>query len=355
MRNFLAQYYPGKGAAAAEASLLVFDTYLSIGWRNEDGQSYTARWMLKEISAKYEPAAGATIIRHLTTGEEVQVSGKDAASYISELMEESARPWFKSRKAREQKRVLLFFTILVAILIAVYLFLVPWMAERAAAKLPTATEREIGDALYSAMQAGMQEDTAASRKLNQFFAAMHVPTDYSIRIAVIQDPTVNAFALPGGQIVVYTGLLNQLSSYPELAALLSHEFIHVNNRHATKSIFRKMGSKIFISLLFGRMGSIAGIVANHADDLKSLTYSRSLETESDTAGLRLLQERKIDPGGFIRLFRRLQASAPVSGTPEMLSSHPDTEKRIELIKELSKTAEIMQDEDLKAIFNSLKP
>lgn len=355
MRNFFAQYMTGRGADSLHASLLIFDTHISLGWRDDQAQHHTVKWPLKLVAARFEPGAAESVLRHTETGEELRVEGAEAATLVQELQGEAAKPWYKQQKGREKKKILLYVTGLLAILTTVYFLLVPWMAEKAAGSVSPETEREIGDAVYAAMQTGLEEDTAASRVLNAFFAAMEVQTRYRVRIAVIRDETVNAFALPGGRIVVYTGLLKQLGSYPELAALLSHEFIHVNNRHATKSIFRKMGSSIFVSLIFGRMGTVTNILAGHADELKSLTYSRSLEKESDTEGLKILTDRQIDPGGFVRLFEHLQASAPAARTPEFLNSHPDTENRITLIKQLSKQAVVAQHDELNTIFNALKP
>lgn len=353
MRNFFATYSAGRGSAETTASLLLFDTHISIGWQDEQGVHHAGKWPLKLIDARIERGS-SSLLRHTVTGEELRVDGKDAAVLISAFQEEAAKPWYSRKNAGEKKRILLYVTGLLSFLVALYFLMVPWLAEKASSWVKPETEREIGDAVYSAMLAGAVEDTAASVVLNDFFAAMAVPGNYRIRIAVIKEETVNAFALPGGRIVVYSGLLKQVGSYPELAALLSHEFVHVNNRHATKSIFRKMGSGIFVSLIFGRMGTVTNILAGHADELKSLTYSRKLETEADTAGLQLLLDRKIDPGGFVRLFEHLQASVPASGAPEFLNSHPDTEKRIMLIKQLSKKSETAPRADLNTIFNQLK-
>ncbi len=114
----------------------------------------------------------------------------------------------------------------------------------------------------------------------------------TIRITVVNDNTVNAFALPGGRIVVYSALLKEIGSYPELAALLSHEFTHVNNRHSTKSIFRNLGSKVFLGLLFGKFGSVTAVLVDHADNLKSLKYSRKLEKEADIEGLAIIGKER---------------------------------------------------------------
>jgi predicted Zn-dependent protease len=147
--------------------------------------------------------------------------------------------------------------------------------------------------------------------------------------------------------------LDKIETYPELAALLSHEFTHINNKHSTKSIFRRLGSKVFIGLLFGRFGTVTNVLVNHADNLKNLKYSRSLEKEADMNGLALLMKRKIDPAGFSRLFNHLKEAG---GTvlPEVLASHPDTDKRIKYISEASKQAAVEENEFLKTIFDKLK-
>ena len=183
---------------------------------------------------------------------------------------------------------------------------------------------------------------------------MDISTPYQIRITVVKDEVVNAFALPGGRIVVYDALLKQLNTYPELAALLSHEFIHVNNKHATRSIFRRLGSKVFLGLLFGRFGSVTAVLVDHADNIKSLSYSRKLEKEADMEGLDILVQRKIDPAGFVDLFNRLEKAVPSGKQPEILASHPNISRRIEYIRETSTQAVIEEDQRLKAIFEKIK-
>jgi predicted Zn-dependent protease len=102
------------------------------------------------------------------------------------------------------------------------------------------------------------------------------------------------------------------------------------------------------------MGSVASVLINNADDIKSLKYSRDLEKEADKEGLALLMQRKIDPAGFESLFTHLKKSAPGTVMPEFLGSHPDIDKRISYIKESAKGAAIAVDPKLKAIFEQLK-
>lgn len=355
VKSYFGSYQPASGMEPVEASVLVFDRSVSIGYRGEEGLNPTLGWLMKDISATYEASLQQTRVRHLPSGRELLIPGKDAASFIHEMQEELQKSWYRKKGFRYKLRSLLLLLIIALIFALLYWIFVPWLSERMAGHLSAETERQLGDAVYEGMGLTGLEDKEAGYQLNEFFAAMEVESEYRIRISVVKDETVNAFALPGGRIVVYTALLKQLQSYPELAALLSHEFIHVNNRHATRSIFRRLGSKFFISLLFGRFGSVAAVMADHADDLKSLTYSRQLEKEADVEGLGILQQRKIDPAGFEDLFRHLKNAAEGPVLPEFLGSHPDIDKRTAYIKELSKQAPVETREDLKAIFEQLKP
>lgn len=354
MRNFFGNYIASRQAEPFTASVLIFDRHISIGYRDENDSNHTARWEMNQFQAHYESFSGESVLRHTGTGEELRINGEEAANLVKDMQAEMAKPWYRKKAAGYRGRIALFFAGLAGILLLLYFLFVPMLSEKIAETVEPETERQLGDAVWDAMVAGMNEDTAASSILNTFFSTLQIESKYQIRIAVVKDNVVNAFALPGGRIVVYSALLERIGSYPELAALLSHEFTHVNNRHATKSIFRRLGSKVFLSLIFGRMGSVTSVLVNHADDLKSLTYSRNLEKEADLEGLSLLTNRKIDPRGFTALFRHLKAAAPAASGPEFLASHPDIDKRIAYIQEQSKDVVAEPNASLQQIFEQLK-
>lgn len=355
MKSYFGSYYSSHGAEAAEATVLIFDKSLSIGYRNPDGTTTTVNWLLKETDAAFEFGRQQTRLRHTgPSGGELWIEGNDAANFVKERQEEQKKVWYKKSSGKEWIRNSLLLLGLAGLLVLLYLLIVPWLSQKLASKISPNTEQQIGDAVYDAMGLRSMEDSTATLLVNDFFAAMEVPTAYQIRISVVNDNVVNAFALPGGRIVVYKALLQQINSYPELAALLAHEFTHVNNKHSTKRIFRTMGSKVFLGLLFGRFGKVTSVVVDHADDLKSLHYSRSLEKEADMDGLQMLTQRKIDPAGFSDLFTHLKQAASGSVMPEFLASHPDIDKRIAYIKEASKNAEVSENVRLKAIFEELK-
>ena len=224
--------------------------------------------------------------------------------------------------------------IFIAFLIIAYLFLVPWIASALAGRFPMSYEKSIGDQTFNAMKTDFVVDEKKTVYINEFFTQMKIPSNYDVQIVVVKGDLVNAFALPGGRIVVYDKLLNQLGSYPELCALLAHEFTHVENRHTIKTLFRQFGSKIFLSLVLGDATAVGGVIINNADDLKSLSYSRALEKEADENGARLLADRKIDCDGFVRLFEILkQETKGDPKTAEWISSHPNLDKRVENIKD----------------------
>lgn len=355
MKSYFASYLISHGADPAESTILIFDKNLSIGYRNDAGVNEMESWLIKEVDAVFDlPTQQTKITNRKKSGSVIFIPGKEALVYINELQAEQQKAWHKRKGGKEWVRNFLLLIGILGLLFLLYLLIVPWLSEKMASKVSVKTEQQLGDAVYNSMNLDQQEDTAATAVLNEFFRQMKVPTAYDIRITVVNDNVVNAFALPGGRIVVYTALLKQIQTYPELAALLSHEFTHINNKHSTKSIFRRLGSKVFISLLFGRFGSVSSVLINHADDLKSLTYSRSLEKEADTEGLAILTQRKINPDGFVSLFTHLKEAAPADMLPEFLGSHPDIDKRIAYIKEASREAAVEEDAQLKAIFEKLK-
>ncbi len=355
MKSYFASYHASPGTEAIGSTVLVFDKNLSIGFRNPDGSNAMVNWLLKDVEVIFDFPSQRTRLRHTQhTGGELFVEGNDAASFVKERQVEQQKAWYKKSSGREWIRNSALFVLILGILFLLYLLIVPWLSAKLASKVSVKTENQLGDAVYDAMGLSGQEDSAKTYILNNFFSVMDVETAYNIRISVVNGSTVNAFALPGGRIVVYSALLEEIGSYPELAALLSHEFTHINNKHVTRSVFRKLGSKVFLSLLFGRFGALTNILVNHADNLKSLKYSRRLEKEADLEGLALLAKRNIDPKGFIDLLTHMKAATPADSSPEFLDSHPDIDRRIRYIMEASVGAAVKEDTALKFIFEKLK-
>lgn len=354
MKSYLATYYL-HASDPSEATVLIFEKEVHIGYHDSAGRQQTLKWKMADVDASFDLSQQSTRLRHKQTpGLEFYIRSNEALQYIQSMQQEQQKPWHQKDKAREWGRNAFIFLGVVSALVILYFLLVPWFSEKLAGGISVHREEQFGEAVYHAMDLGGTENTEATLAINSFFDEMKVQTDYNIQIVVIKGSTVNAFALPGGRIVVYTALLEKIESYPELAALLSHEFTHVNNKHSTKSIFRRLGSKVFLGLLFGKFGSVTSVLIDQADNLKSLTYSRKLEKEADTNGLALLKERKIDSKGFENLFRHLKEEPGGNSVPEFLGSHPDIDKRIGYIKEEAGNYTPVENTALKTIFEKLK-
>jgi len=159
----------------------------------------------------------------------------------------------------------------------------------------------------------------------------HIPDNpYRFEISVVKNDIVNAFALPGGYVVVFTGLLEQAKSGEEVAGVLSHEFNHVLERHGLERIVKQLGVVAAVSIILGDQQGLAGVMKQVGTELLSLKFGRAQETEADVTGLRLLHRARIDPAGMISFFQRL--SEQEQDRVEWLSTHPMSTGRAERLK-----------------------
>ncbi len=225
--------------------------------------------------------------------------------------------------------------ICIGLLALAYFVVLPAAAEGIAGTIPVEWEQELGNAAYYKLvsEESVSEDNTA--RMNDFFKELNYKTKYDVEIVVVKEEVVNAFALPGGKIIVYEGILRAMDKYEELAALLSHEFSHVELKHSTKNMCRSLSSYFLISILFGDASGLTAVVVQNADQLKQLGYSRSLEEEADKSGLKLMKEAKVNPEGMKGLFEALkkEEGEVISDIPQFLSTHPLTDARINYVKE----------------------
>ena len=355
MKSFFVDLITSIEAPVQSATILVSDNNLiSVGLTDADGRAKTLRWHTSTVDVSYDEIEKKSILIHRRTKYTLTAPGPGLFDAITALKTSLYQPWYKGEKARSWKLPLLILAGLIFGGVMMYWVIVPFSADQLSKTVSIDTEKTIGDEVYNSMALKRHEDTLTSWLVNRFFDSMHIATKYKIRITVVDQDETNAFALPGGRIVVYTGLLYELKTYPELAALLSHEFTHIQKRHATRMIFRKLGSKAILALTLGKVGEIASVLADNIDDLKSLDYSRELEKEADLEGLSILTKRKIDPKGFEELFTKLKDLGPDETLPEFLGTHPDLDHRIEYIRKAAVGAKVEPNESLEELFKQIK-
>lgn len=172
---------------------------------------------------------------------------------------------------------------------------------------------------------------------------------------MLKSPEINAFAVPGGNIFVYSGIVEKMGSYEELAALLGHEASHVKKRHSLKSICRSAASGLFIAAMFGDISGISAGIISQADEFRQLQYSRELETEADLEGLNVMRENNIDGQGMVRLLQLLEKEAVrMPRLMKYVSTHPETDERISVVKTNLDQTSHASSEEMKSIFEELK-
>jgi beta-barrel assembly-enhancing protease len=162
---------------------------------------------------------------------------------------------------------------------------------------------------------------------------------FSYRVEIIDDPeTLNAFALPGGRVYVYTGLLKYLDNEAALAGVLAHEIAHAERRHATRRLTKYYGVSFLLSVLLGENPStVAEIAANLFVGAAFLANSRDDEYEADEYSFKYLRDTRYYPGGVKFFFEQMRDQNLIdtsrSSVETFLSTHPDPIDRISEIDE----------------------
>lgn len=242
-----------------------------------------------------------------------------------------------------------------AIIVGGYFGLVPILARVAANNIPDSFDLYLGSVFMESYLDKVKVDSLTSVKVNDFASNLSLENRHPLTFTVVNSNEVNAFALPDGNIVIFTALLDQMESYEELAGLIGHEVIHINKRHSVEMLCRNLSGYIFLSLMISDVNGIMAIVAENAHNLNSLSYSRKHEEEADLGGTKLMMNNKIDPNGILRMFERLESKSTIN-IPQILSTHPITENREKYIKEyIKKTPHcIKRNETLTAIFAEIQ-
>jgi len=228
----------------------------------------------------------------------------------------------------------------VAITGALYLWGIPAFAGWVAGRVPVAWEERLGEAVVAelAPPAKRCEDSERARVIGEIAAALTRPMPdfpYRVRVLVVDEPAVNAFALPGGYVVVLRGLIEHTHSAEELAGVLAHELQHVRGRHPTRTLLQHASTALLVAAVTGDVSGALAYGAEGARVLALLRYSRVLEEEADREGTRMLVAAGIDPRGLVGFFESLQKEeGDVPAVLQYLSTHPAPKERIARLRAL---------------------
>jgi predicted Zn-dependent protease len=222
--------------------------------------------------------------------------------------------------------------------------------------LPLGSETEMnaqGDAEFQKIRARTPVSTDARQRAYVTCVAnaiiRELPEPYSEQdweIEVFDSEEINAFALPGGNIGVFAGILTVAENQDELATVLGHEVAHVTEQHSLERYNREATTRIGVvgaAVATGTGQAGADLLGMAAQLGLSLPFSRADEAEADTVGLRFMAAAGFDPRQSVPLWQNMQKKSKL-GPPQFLSTHPSPDNRIdELIAQFPATLTIYND------------
>ena len=164
---------------------------------------------------------------------------------------------------------------------------------------------------------------------------------FDYQFAVVRDPRVNAFSVPGGYVYVNSGLLARVKNDDELAAVLGHEIGHVHAHHVVRQqeATQALNYAALLGMLLSVVQPAAGALASAASASVSLQYQRQFEQEADYLGARYLHSSGYDPRAMLDFFKQLSDDNRLApgGVPPYLQSHPVTDERLNHLEAVLKT------------------
>ncbi|MFT3924800.1 MAG: M48 family metallopeptidase [Myxococcales bacterium] len=203
--------------------------------------------------------------------------------------------------------------------------------------LPRSVDEQIGELAVEHMdlQGSVVSDPVLKEGIERIMKRLAPkPVDgFTFEPRVVDAAIVNAFALPGGPMVIYTGLIRAAKTPEQLAGVLAHEMSHVTRRHGMKRIAQSLGIVAAIQLLFGDVSGIAAVAVQVLQEGAVNSYSREQEHEADMDAVRTLARAQLDPNALADFFVILEKrEGNLPGFVSWLGTHPDLSQRIKDVR-----------------------
>lgn len=333
MNTVSASYNDGKTARAQPARVSLEGGLLIA--RNEEG-SVLAAWNPNAVAVDGRKKDVLRVRPEPDTGERLTIQGRENVSPVLEW----AAPALHRAAVMRRRRWLLG---AVAVWLAVFAVwqVSPLLLDGITAMVPYSWEKRLGEQTRDSVgrvlsrtptgpipwkNGGPGYDALVSLVARLAEAGGDDGSRYGI--SILNSPVVNAFALPGGYIIVTTGLIRRCGSADELAGVLAHEMAHVSERHNTRRLVRDELFAFAGKVLSGGSGAMDTVQAV-GNKVISSTFSREDERAADILGTRRLAKAGINPGAAALFFERLPKD---EGRLGYLSSHPETAERQEYMR-----------------------
>ena len=326
-----AAFFDGDSPVPQEVSLHIAAGMLQIGL--DDG--VTLRWPIEEVRQLSDLAGKKTTVLRRTTDPLARL-------HLSDLSLLAHLPQLNRPAPPKGRGRLAVWALAAVAAVGLQIFvLVPLLADNLAGFIPPEGERALGEATFGQIREALDEtglnplevceaaDGVAA--LDALVARLSGTRDFSqdITVSVLDHKMVNAFALPGGFVVLFRGLIEAADGPDEVAAVLTHEIGHVISSDPTRHALRSAGSIGVLGLLFGDFAGGAAVLFL-TERLISAQYSQAAETGADKFAHEVLAQAGINPGALGDMFANLRdISGDADSATAHFLSHPSLGARIE--------------------------
>ncbi len=336
MAYFTGEYFDGKSSRSEDADVQLTSQSLLLRSTNN---SPIGEWELDRLRDEYSPPVEGAILLSLAADNSARLKITDPDA----LFELRTRCPKLTQKRKAEKRewpklVAAAAGTLVVVAGLVY-YGMPVIAGAVAEIIPETTRQNLGQAVEerilmqvtksnknkNAVCSSVTADLALSRVISQF------SNGEPASVLVVKSKIANAFALPGGRIIIFSGLIDKAADANALVGVLAHEFAHVEARHPTSLLVANLGMAAVLSIV---LGDVTGgtLIAGAGQMALGASYSRDFERAADQRAIEFMRQNNYDVGPLIPLLKKIQKSVPEKNVLSFMVSHPDIDSRVETLK-----------------------
>lgn len=330
-----ARYFDGSNLQGQTVELSLSQSLVTA--RSLEGRGVLPAIPASSLFELYRAADGNRLDLGVTGNNDLRlmVEGPGVVAYIDRVL-----PLFGAQAAAQNRQVNVRLFAIAGMMLAVLTIGFLQLERLAPVFVPLESERALGERLMQ----GFSESSGAvctsesgraalARMVERLSSNLSLPIPLTVRVT--KRDWVNAFALPGGQIVIFDGLIQKAQSPDEVAGVLAHEIGHVEHRHALRRLVRAAGVGFLASMVSG------GVVSDLSQQLLFMTFSREMEAEADEAALRALALAQVSSDGFAAFFDRLAAEDTKSDSDSLfadstleslIATHPLSKERADKIR-----------------------
>ena len=335
------QYFDGQSPVPQLAQIEILGESLEITTINEERLS----WPLQETQQTQGHYSGEEVRleRQSQSGEMLVIEDTYFLTALHHLVPTHVRHFHDPRTRPHRVWLTLGAGIIaLPLLWLLYAKGVPALAGPITHFIPYRWEQSLGNALFTELVPGNTHctDRRIQQKVDALLNALVAqiaPTPHRFQVMIVNQRIINAVALPGGNIIIYRGLLEKTEKPEELAGVLAHEIQHILQRHGMRLLVQNMTLGLLIGALTGDVSGIMAFVLEGAHMLQSLSYSRAAEEEADQRGMELLLKTGINPKGMLNFFEFMQSQHDDRDNDHLwqyLSTHPLPQDRTRNLENL---------------------